>query len=318
MKLRRFAWLTLLWNVLVVLWGAVVRSTGSGAGCGRSWPTCQGTVVPELRGATAIEFGHRMVSGVALILVAVLAVWIFRSRPKGDPARRGAVFSSVAIVIESLIGAMIVFYEWVADDASVARVISVPLHLVNTFFLLAVLTLTVFWLSGDRPAFVRNGARPALYGIGLGMVVIAATGGVTALADTLFPKDGFTVAGIFTVTASEHFLTDLRIVHPIVAIAIGAIAAVWARRRAWDAPHGGATAARIVTVTVAAQLVIGFLNVVLLTPTWMTVVHLLLADVLWIAWVWMAASLLMPAGAGTDAASDPESRTGMIGAGPSL
>jgi heme A synthase len=294
MELRRFAWLTLIWNVFVVLWGAVVRSTGSGAGCGRSWPTCQGTIVPELQGATAVEFGHRVVSGLALILVAVLVIRIFRSRPKGDPARRGAVLSSVAIVIESLIGAMIVFYEWVADDASVARVISVPLHLVNTFFLLAVLTLTVFWLGGHQRVVGKHPAKRPLYGIGAGMVLIAATGGVTALADTLFPKDGFTVAGIFTFSASEHFLTDLRIIHPIVAILVGVIAAVWARRRGWSAPHGGALAARLVVAIVGVQILIGFLNVVLLTPTWMTLIHLLLADALWIAWVWLAAAVLQP------------------------
>jgi heme A synthase len=294
MELRRFAWLTLIWNVFVVLWGAVVRATGSGAGCGRSWPTCQGTVVPELRGATAIEFGHRMVSGVALILVAILIVRIFRARPKGDAARRGAVLSGIAIVIESLVGAMIVFYEWVADDASVARVISVPLHLANTFFLLAVLTLTVFWLGGHDRLTASSGKRPALYGIGAGMVLIAATGGVTALADTLFPKDGFTVAGIFSFTTSEHFLTDLRIIHPIVAILVGLVAAWWAHRHGWSGEAGAAIASRVIVVTVVAQLLVGSLNVVLLTPTWMTLIHLLLADVLWISWVWLAAVLLQP------------------------
>lgn len=294
MRLQRFAWFTLIWNVFVVLWGAVVRATGSGAGCGRSWPACQGTVVPELRGATAVEFGHRVVSGVALVLVAVLAVRIFRSRPKGDPARRGAALSGIAIVIESLVGAMIVFYEWVADDASVARVISVPIHLANTLLLLAALTLTVFWLGGHARLRGSGGSRLALYGIAGGMVLISATGGVTALADTLFPKDGFTVAGVFTFTTSEHFLTNLRIVHPIVAISIGVIAATWAWRRGWTAPHGGAAAARVIVATVGIQLIVGFLNVVLLTPTWMTVIHLLVADGLWVAWVWMTASLLQP------------------------
>ncbi len=278
---------------MVVLGGALVRSTGSGAGCGRSWPTCQGTVVPELRGATAIEFGHRVVSGVALIMVAVLVVRVFRGLPKGHPARFGAALSGIAIVVESLIGAMIVFYEWVADDASVARAISVPLHLVNTFFLLAVLTLTVFWLHGHgrlRP----NGRRPALYGIGAGMVLIAATGGITALADTLFPKEGFTIGGVFSFTTSEHFLTNLRVVHPIVAILVGVVAAVWARRRGWTVAHGGANASRVVVAVVVVQIAVGFLNVVLLTPTWMTLIHLLLADLLWIAWVWLTAASLQP------------------------
>jgi cytochrome c oxidase assembly protein subunit 15 len=281
MSLRGFAWLTLAWNVVVILWGALVRSTGSGAGCGRSWPTCQGSVVPELQGATAIEFGHRAVSGIALVLVAILGVRVFRAFAAGHPARRGAVWSGISIVVESLIGAVIVFYEWVADDASVARSIAVPLHLVNTFLLLAALTLTVFWVSGGSRLADRTNRR-VLIGVAIGMVLVAATGAVTALADTLFPKGEFAVAG-------EHFLTELRIIHPIVAIVVGVAAAWWARR---NTP--GTLAARagaIVVYTVAAQIVFGALNVVLGTPTWMTIIHLLAADVLWIAWVWLAANL---------------------------
>lgn len=239
-------------------------------------------------------------------MVAVLVVRVFRGLPQGHPARFGATLSGIAIVVESLIGAMIVFYEWVADDASVARAISVPLHLVNTFFLLAVLTLTVFWLHGHgrlRP----NGARPALYGIGAGMVVIAATGGITALADTLFPKEGFTLGGVFSFTTSEHFLTDLRVVHPIVAILVGVVAAVWAWRRGWTVAHGGAIASRVVVTVVGVQIAIGFLNVVLLTPTWMTLIHLFLADVLWVAWVWLTASSLQPASAETPPVTPGES-----------
>ncbi len=135
-------------NVVVILLGALVRATGSGAGCGRSWPTCVGQVVPPLEGATAIEFTHRAVSGLALIAVGVLAVLVWRNVPRGEPARTGAALSVIAIVGEALIGAMIVLAEWVADDTSTARAISVPLHLLNTFFLLAALALTIFWLDG--------------------------------------------------------------------------------------------------------------------------------------------------------------------------
>jgi heme A synthase len=299
-RLVRLGWLTLGWNVVVILWGAVVRSTGSGAGCGRSWPTCQGEIVPELRGATAVEFGHRVVSGVALVLVGVLVVQVFRRLARG-PVRKAAALSGVAIVVESMIGAMIVFYEWVADDASVARVISVPLHLVNTLFLLAALTATVFLLSaGSHP--VETGERPWLLAIGAGMVVIAATGAVTALADTLFPKDGFTIAGVFDVVASEHFLTELRVIHPIVAIVVGVVAAGWA----WRRPN---RAARVVVWVVGVQLVAGFANVWLGTPMWLSVLHLLAADVLWIAWVWL--------GMERSTRGDPAPRAGTVAVGRS-
>ena len=136
--------------MIVILLGALVRATGSGAGCGRSWPTCDGQIVPELEGATAIEYTHRLASGIALVLVVTLAIIVWSRVAKGGPARLGAGLSVVAIIGEALIGAMIVLAEWVADDSSVARAISVPLHLVNTLFLLAALALTIVWLGDDR------------------------------------------------------------------------------------------------------------------------------------------------------------------------
>jgi len=119
-RIARYAWFTLVFNVGVILLGALVRATGSGAGCGRSWPTCQGEVIPELSGATAIEFMHRAASGSALVLVAILVVWVWRRVPAGDPARTGAALSLAAIVGEALIGAMIVLAEWVAAVQSAA------------------------------------------------------------------------------------------------------------------------------------------------------------------------------------------------------
>ncbi|MEX0667059.1 MAG: COX15/CtaA family protein, partial [Acidimicrobiia bacterium] len=144
----RFAWFVIGWNVLTILLGALVRATHSGAGCGRSWPTCRGELLPELGGATTIEFTHRIASGIALLLVASLVAVVWRSVARRHPARRAVVWAGIAIVGEGLIGAAIVFYEWVADDSSIARVVAVPMHLVNTFLLLAALTLTAWFLDG--------------------------------------------------------------------------------------------------------------------------------------------------------------------------
>jgi heme A synthase len=292
-RARNLAIATLLVNVIVILLGALVRATGSGAGCGRSWPSCKGTIVPELEGATAIEFAHRASSGIALLMVLALVWLVFRATEKGHPARAGAALTGVFILVEALIGAVIVLAEWVADDASVARAVSVPIHLVSTFVLLAALVLTVFWLSGGgrlRLAESRRLSRPWLL-IGFGMLLIGATGGVTALADTLFPKESFDVAGIFEATTTEHFLTRLRAIHPIVALLVGLVAAWWAASKAWGRPGGSGRAARIVVGMVALEFVLGFVNVVLLTPIWLSLIHLALADGLWMAWVWLGAEL---------------------------
>jgi heme A synthase len=293
-RLARFAWFTLLWNVGVILWGATVRATGSGAGCGASWPTCQGQILPELEGATRLEFGHRAVSGVALVLVAILVVRVFRTFAAGHPARTGAVWSGVAIVGEALIGAAIVLYEWVAEDASIGRVVSVPLHLVNTLLLLAVLTLTIFWIQGGGRLSIRGRGREVrVFGfVAAGLVLIAATGAITALADTLFPKESFTAGLAADLAGEESFLTRLRILHPIVAIVAGLVAAWFARAEGFPAGGASRVAGRIVIWTVVAQYAAGFLNVALGTPLWLSLTHLALADVLWVAFVWLAAEVL--------------------------
>jgi heme A synthase len=293
-RLRDFAIVTLAVNVVVILLGALVRATGSGAGCGSSWPTCKGTVLPELEGATAIEFTHRLSSGLALVVVAILVWLVFRRTGRGHPARIGVVFSGVSIVIEALIGAVIVLAELVADNASVARAVSVPIHLVSTFVLLAGLVLTVFWLSGGRRLRFRGKreqAKPLVF-IALGLLLIGATGGVTALADTLFPKEAFDLEGIFETSTSENLLTQLRAVHPAVALLVGLIAATWAAFNAWSAPGGRGLAARAVVGLVGLEFMLGILNVLLLTPVWLSLVHLAVADLLWIAWVWLGAEFL--------------------------
>ncbi len=283
-RLRKFAWFVLGWNVLTVLGGAVVRATGSGAGCGRSWPACQGTFVPELQGATAVEFVHRVISGVALALVLALVVLVFRSAASGRRARVSALMSGAAIVGEALIGALIVFSEWVAEDASVARAVAVPLHLVNTLFLLAALTLTCFWLRAG--ASQPSGMFRIWQGVAgaVGMVAVAATGAVTALADTLFPKDGFAFGNV--IEGGEHFLTRLRVIHPFASVIVG-LFLVWfvsktARSR---------LASRIIVAGVAIQILLGAVNVLTGTALVISLAHLLLADVIWIALVWVWADL---------------------------
>jgi len=281
----RYAWFVLGFNVMVILLGAVVRATGSGAGCGRSWPTCDGQVVPELEGATAIEFSHRVMSGMAVLFVVALVVLVWRNTERRDPARLGASLSAVAILGEALIGAMIVLAEWVADDTSVARAVSVPLHLINTLFLLACLTLTIFWLGGgSRLDLGKNRAvtRAVLLG-GLALVLITGTGAVTALADTLFPKS---VGG--DITGEEHFLERLRVVHPVLAIFAASIGWWLASRSETERTN----TAKALPVLVGLMLVTGGLNVALGVPVWMQLVHLALADALWVAYVLVSAEVL--------------------------
>ena len=293
-SLAKLAWATLVFNIGVIVFGAFVRATGSGAGCGANWPSCNGELVPSgLEGARAIEFTHRVTSGIALIMVAVLVWRVWRAYPSGHPARRGAGYSGAFIIGEALIGAMIVLYEWVADDASVARTAAVPLHLVNTLLLLGALTLTAWWLSGGGPVHLRRDREFSRWWLlgGAGVVVIAATGAITALADTLFPPESLLAGLREDFGNAEHFLANLRVAHPFVAIAVG-LYLIWLVRRFGAQGTGRRPTALAIMILVGGQLVAGALNIALLTPVWLQLVHLLLADLVWVALVLFGAQEL--------------------------
>jgi len=290
----KYAWGVLAFNISVILWGAFVRATGSGAGCGNHWPTCNGQVIPrapEIK--TLIEFSHRATSGVALLLVVGLVVWAFRAYAKGHTIRRGAVASFILIVIEALLGAGLVLFELVADNASVMRAISVSLHLANTFLLLGALTLTAWWASGGEPVELRgHGATPWLFAAGLiGTILIGASGAIVALGDTLFPAESLTAGLGQDLESTAHFLIRLRLVHPLIAVAVSVYVIILAAYFGLPNPSLKRSAQTVMTL-IMIQLLAGSVNVLLLAPVWIQMAHLLLADLTWVALVVFSASAL--------------------------
>ncbi|HSG79133.1 MAG TPA: COX15/CtaA family protein [Acidimicrobiia bacterium] len=291
-RLTRYAWFTLGFTVLVILLGAVVRATGSGAGCGANWPTCNGGVLP-LSGTAeeAVEFTHRATSGLSLLFVAALYVAVRRTFSSSTPVRKMAFLSGLFILTEALIGAGLVLFEWVADDTSVARAVSVGLHLVNTFLLLGALGLTAWWLRGGTvPASPVSTVHRRPFAIGAGLLLlVGAMGAITALGDTLFPAESLVEGLRDDFSAAEHFLVRLRWIHPILAIGTGWYLAGLGRSRSMTGSPAARRLGTMVVAVVVAQIVAGVVNVLLLAPLWMQVVHLLLADTLWIFFIVFAA-----------------------------
>ncbi len=295
MKLNAFskyAWGMVLVNVAVILWGGVVSGTGSGAGCGAHWPLCDGEVIPRAPGtAQLIEFSHRVTSGLALLAVLGLAVWAFRAYPKGHRVRLGAALSVVFIIIEALIGAALVLFGWVEDDASIGRVIAIAVHQANTLLLVGVLTLTAWWASGGALPVRPLPRLPArLFGWAMaGLVAVGALGAITALGDTLFPAESLADGLRAETSAQARWLIRLRVIHPVLAVALGGYL-IWVVRRLGDVDRNVSAFGLAVVVLVGTQLLAGFVNVALLAPLWMQLVHLLLADLLMVAVVLLAAA----------------------------
>ncbi len=285
----RFAWVTLGYFILVVLWGAVVRATDSGGGCGAHWPLCNGDFFPHHpRLATMIEFAHRSSSGVCSFLMVALGVWTFWRTAKGHPARKAVAWAGAFLVLEALLGAALVLRHWVEANVSTGRTIAQSIHFTNTLLLMGSLALTAWFLrEGDEA--VDGGSKTAAWAAIVATIAVGATGSLAALADTLFPSQTLMAALRADLAAGAPVLIRMRWLHPAAALA-GLVCVAWLLR---GLPRWG-VAAKAVAWLLGVQFALGVLDVLLLAPTWLQVVHLLGADCYWVALVVLAAGVLWP------------------------
>ena len=287
-RFARYAWGVLAYNVAVVLWGAYVRASGSGAGCGNHWPLCNGEVAPHSRAvATLIEFTHRAMTGLDTPLVVLLVLWAFRAFPRRHPVRRAALLSAVFLVIEALIGAALVLLERVAKNASAYWQST---HLINTLTLLAFLTLTAWW-AGGRPSAAPRGRAAWMAGVSLAVVaLLGVSGAIAALGDTLFPAPSLAAGLAQDWDPTANIFLRLRGLHPLIAAGAAMWLLYFGISNALRHRDAGVQAWTMLAF-LGMQLLVGAVNVVLLAPVWLQMIHLLLADALWISLVVLCASL---------------------------
>jgi heme A synthase len=291
-RFARYAWIVLGFNIAVVLWGAFVRATGAGAGCGKHWPFCNGEVLPRSPGLnTIIEFTHRVTSGIDLALVALLVFWAFRAFPPRHAVRLGAALSGAFLFSEALLGAALVLLEHVANNQSSARAYSLSAHLLNTLTLLACLTLTAWWATHRAPV-QQHGRTLWMAACSLGIVMIlGVSGAIAALGDTLFPSRSLAEGLARDFDPAASIFVRLRILHPVIAALAGAWLLFYAVASSGRRPDLHPRAWLLIAM-VAAQITAGVANLLLSAPVWMQMVHLLLADILWISLVLLCAGTL--------------------------
>lgn len=291
-----YAWSVLGYNLAVILWGAFVRATGSGAGCGDHWPLCNGTAIPQSpQLGTIIEFTHRVTSGLAVALAVGLLILALRRFPAGHLARRAAAAAVFFEFMEALIGAALVLLGHVARNPSVARGYSLSVHLVNTLMLLAATTLTAWAASRQdgSPILGRAGLsrwKLAYAACAAALLLLGVSGAIAALGDTLFRSSSLSQAFRQDFSAAAHPFVRLRLWHPVIAVGsamgIAALCYTVIARRISARAVG---VAYLVLGLVAAQIAVGTINLSLLAPIPLQLAHLLLADLLWIAFVLMGA-----------------------------
>jgi heme A synthase len=285
--------MVLIYAILVIVWGAVVRATSSGAGCGAHWPLCNGEVIPlapTLK--TIVEFAHRMTSGLILLMTALLLWMAVKTFPTGHTARRAAKWSMIFVIVEALIGAGIVLLRLVEDNASLLRAIYIALHLTNTLLLVGCYTWTIVAAAPSSvawpPAVAARRERWLRAGL-LGVIVVAAVGAIVALGDTLFPSETLAEGFAADLDPAAHFLIRLRVWHPAIAVIVSAFLITFiVRSDAMDEP-ALRTPARALVWLIVGQVALGAANLLTLAPLPLQMAHLLVSNLLWIAlvWVWL-------------------------------
>jgi heme a synthase len=304
-SLSKLGSLVTLATVFVVLFGAVVRITGSGAGCGQHWPTCNGEVAHLPKSIeTWIELTHRTTSGLDFIGVLALLVLTWQRLAPRHPARLAAAAAFGLMVVEAALGAGLVLLNLVGSNSSYDRAVVMPAHLITTSLLLGSLASTTYFASEHRVRAAaslstaeRSQLRAALVWValaGAGLLVVSMTGAITALGDTVYPVQGASALEHVQhdQAVGAHFLGKVRVVHPLLAL-LG-VAGVWiagSRARIVTRQPRIAWLGTALYVGGALALLIGFANILLGAPGYMQVVHLFMACSLWLAVVVLGAML---------------------------
>ena len=286
MKVESYAKAGLILSIASILAGAFVRATGSGDGCGATWPTCKGKIIPALSDTSElIEFSHRSVSGI-LLVVTLIIFSKTRKFQKGSLVRTVTNYLTFFVIFEALIGAVIVIFEWVGLNSSLPRIIAVPIHLVNTFGLLGSYAI-LYKILRDELKNIKNMFNKNFLLISSLFLLSGATGSITALADVLFPSTSFVEGFLADFDRTSEVLTRLRILHPIISSALSIILYFYATgiRKKYN------VRVRPLQTLILIAVFLGVINVLSNIVLPLSILHLAIADFLWISYIYVSIDL---------------------------
>ena len=301
-KFARYAWFVLAYNIVVIIWGVFLRASKSGDGCGQHWLTCHGEVIPSApQLKTIIEFSHRITSMLDGFIVIGLLIWAFLTWKANQSQQNRLVLrmasgSFIFVIVEGLLGAGLVLTGNTAETLTAARPFWMAGHLITTLVLLTFLTLTAWFAGGGKP-FNFKAQPKILFLLSLavtGVLLIGLSGSVAALSSMLFPSETLTEGITKDFSATSHILLRLRVSHPILSAAVGiylVFLAGWLKAKTFE-NFQVRRWANILRTLVLIQFAVGALTLVMLAPIVIQIIHLILADAVWIAFVLLAASVL--------------------------
>lgn len=302
-KFAKYAWFVVGYNLLVILWGVFLRASLSGDGCGEHWITCGGEVLPsapELK--TQIEFFHRVTSSIAGITVIILLIsaivrWVRDKTAQNKLLLRMSIASLLFIILEGVVGGLLVLTGNTAANWTPSRPFWMAAHLVNTFTLIAVLVLTAWFASGGKSFSLSKTPRKTLLLLAIaiaGIFITGMSGSIAALSSMLFPSSTLSEGIAKDFSATSHYILRLRVFHPILSILTGVFLIFLAGylRKKTEQNASVRKWSNILSVLVLIQFASGAVTLLLLAPVVMQLIHLFLADAVWIAFVLFSASFL--------------------------
>lgn len=289
---KRFRTLSLglvIYTVLVILWGAWVRISRSGAGCGEHWPLCNGELLPGTSvPATWIEFSHRISTGIYGILVAGIFIWALRLYPRKHAVVKMAAFAVLFTALEAWIGARLVLSGLVANDTSLRRTIFMALHQINSMLLSgSVYLIFVFAAYPSAPTPLRRFFKSPRGGwlilLLLFPLIVSMSGAIASLAATLFPSSTLMEGLGKDFAADAHPVLRYRLWHPVLAVTLGValIGALWPRVNGAEVSQAVLSARRSFIFLIGVNLLFGASTLLLLSPVWMKLTHLAMAHFIW-------------------------------------
>ena len=297
---KQFAFGLLVYTILVIIWGAWVRISHSGDGCGDTWPLCHGQLIPEAqRGKTWVEYGHRLMSGI-YGWVVLYFYWVARKLyPKDHFARKAALATLIFMITEALLGAKLVLFKLVTTNDTPYRAFVMGLHQLNSFMLTGAVALTFAGanandtLPAPTQAFRRFKYLPWV------IVVLGITGAWAALSNSLFPTDNLFEGFLADFNTESHFLIRLRGLHPVLAVlGAGSLALFfWTKAQTADENPALQKKSLHMSLILIFGIFFGMATLFLHAPTWMKITHLTLAHAIWVIllqWIFVARTTASP------------------------
>ena len=280
-----------VFTLIVIVWGAWVRISHSGDGCGESWPLCAGEFIPSSAAKkTWIEYAHRLMSGSYGLWVIFLFFYT-RSKIQSHRLKQWTGILFILMIIEALLGAKLVLFKLVGTNDSILRLVAMALHQINSLLLTGAtffIYLTSKHLSeihDPRPSqssnilrSVWNQTSATLKMLAFGLLLVAMVGSWASLSNTLHPSDGLWEGLLKDFSDSSHYLVKLRFIHPLLASLFCFAAVTWKMNRYME---NGKKQDLFFAGAFAGAFLFGWMTLIFLAPVWMKLVHLVFAHLLW-------------------------------------